>query len=220
MKKQTIILASRSSRRRNLLMGAGYRFRIEISEADEDTDLTDPVEYVEELSHRKVRAVAVHFLDEDAMDVVVDEDEITKHQMGIESDEYLYIVGADTVVILDDQILGKPKNEKDAAKMLRLLSGKQHEVYTGVTIDKIRGGVCTEQKIFSEHTSVKMREMTDEEIDWYVKSGEPMDKAGSYAIQGKAAKFIESIDGDFYNVVGLPICRVSEELAKMGAEID
>ena len=119
------------------------------------------------------------------------------------------IVGADTVVAYQGQILGKPADEADAKRMLTMLSGQTHEVYTGVCViedEKI--------KTFYEETKVTFYEISDEQIDHYIKTGEPMDKAGSYGIQGKAAVFIKGIEGDYYNVVGFPIARFLQEITK------
>ena len=124
------------------------------------------------------------------------------------------VLGADTVVVCGGEVLGKPKNEADAARMLRLLSGREHEVLTGVTLvsgDTVMS-VC-------ETTRVYFRSLTDGEIAAYVATGEPMDKAGAYGIQGLAALFIGRIEGDYYNVMGLPVCRVGEMLKKMGVNL-
>ena len=119
------------------------------------------------------------------------------------------VVGADTVVAYQGQILGKPADEADAKRMLTMLSGQTHEVYTGVCV--IEDG---KTKTFYEETKVTFYEISDEQIDRYIKTGEPMDKAGSYGIQGKAAVFIKGIEGDYYNVVGFPIARFLQEITK------
>ena len=125
------------------------------------------------------------------------------------SEKQSMIVGADTVVAYQGQILGKPTDEADAKRMLTMLSGQTHEVYTGVCI--IEDG---KTKTFYEETKVTFYEISDEQIDHYIKTGEPMDKAGSYGIQGKAAVFIKGIEGDYYNVVGFPIARFLQEITK------
>lgn len=117
------------------------------------------------------------------------------------------VIGADTVVAIDGKILGKPRDEEDARQMLKALSGNTHSVFTGVSIIK---GEST--KTFSVETKVKFFELSDEEIDKYIASREPMDKAGSYGIQGQGSLFVEKIDGDYFNVVGLPISRLNKEL--------
>ncbi len=121
------------------------------------------------------------------------------------------VIGADTVVEIDGLILGKPADPADAARMLHLLSGREHRVYTGVTV---LAGEKKESAV--ECTRVTFREMTDREIDAYVATGEPMDKAGAYACQGRAGLYIERMEGDFFNVVGLPLCRLGLMLDKLG----
>ena len=113
------------------------------------------------------------------------------------------VLGADTVVVIDGEILGKPRDSEDAGRMLTLLSGKWHEVLTGVAL--LRAGASNQSVIAHQITRVRFSEMSDAEIDWYVSTGEPMDKAGAYAIQGRAALFIEEIQGDYFNIVGLPV---------------
>lgn len=183
-----IILASGSPRRRELLEQAGYSFTVEVSDADENVCGLKPSAMVEELSLRKATAVA------------------NLHQNA--EDEYK-IIGSDTIVVLDDEVLGKPLDVADARRMLQELSGRKHEVYTGVTVLTVRGGKIEKTEQFHECTSVSMREMSTEEIDLYIATGEPMDKAGAYGIQGRAAIFISGICGDYYNVVGLPICHLT-----------
>lgn len=189
-----IILASGSPRRKELLEQAGYTFHIEVSDADENIKKEHPGNLVEELSWRKASAVA---------------------QLHQHSSENCIVIGADTVVVLDGKVLGKPADEADAERMLAELSGCTHQVYTGVALLKIAGGKVEERRNFNVCTDVMMRKMTGKEIRDYVATGEPMDKAGGYGIQGRAAVFIEGIRGDYYNVVGLPLCRTVEELEKM-----
>lgn len=117
------------------------------------------------------------------------------------------IIGADTVVALDGKILGKPKNDENAREMLKFLSGKAHSVFTGVTL--IKGDI---KRSFSVETKVKFFDLTDEEIDEYIKTGEPADKAGAYGIQGYGSLLVEKIDGDYFNVVGLPVSKLAREL--------
>jgi septum formation protein len=117
------------------------------------------------------------------------------------------VIGADTVVVLGDRLLGKPKDAPDAVAMLSALSGREHRVYTGVAI--VRG---TEETVFDEVTTVHFRELTEKEIAAYVATGEPLDKAGAYGIQGRAALFISGIVGDYYNVMGLPVCALAQKL--------
>ena len=124
------------------------------------------------------------------------------------------VIAADTIVVCDGQVLGKPKDEADAHGMLRLLSGRDHQVMTGLTL--LRG-----EKILSctEVTDIHFRDLTEQEIDSYIRTGEPMDKAGSYGIQGGAALFAEKLCGDYFNVVGLPVCRLGKLLKEIAPEL-
>lgn len=124
------------------------------------------------------------------------------------------VVGADTVVVLDGRVLGKPKNEADAAAMLRALSGRTHTVYTGVAVE--RGG---ERRLHAERTDVRFRALTDAEIAAYIATGEPMDKAGAYGAQGYASLFVEHLDGDFFNVMGLPLCALGKLLKELDVSL-
>lgn len=182
-----IILASASPRRRELLSQIGLEFTVLPSEVEEKITSREPVAVVQELSWQKAADVA----------------ERTKNVDGI-------VLGADTIVVYEGEILGKPADEKDAKRMISMLQGKTHSVYTGVTL------ICGDQTItFAEETKVSMYPMTEEEICWYASSGEPLDKAGAYGIQGLCARFIRSIQGDYNNVVGLPVARIYQELKKI-----
>lgn len=180
-----IILASASPRRKEILELADLKFDVMPSDAQEITTKTAPNEVVMELASIKAK-------------------DIYK-----KSEKQSMIVGADTVVAYQGQILGKPTDKADAKRMLTMLSGQTHEVYTGVCV--IEDG---KTKTFYEETKVTFYEISDEQIDHYIKTGEPMDKAGSYGIQGKAAVFIKGIEGDYYNVVGFPIARFLQEITK------
>ena len=180
-----IILASASPRRKEILELADLKFDVMPSDAQEITTKTAPNEVVMELASLKAK-------------------DIYK-----KSEKQSMIVGADTVVAYQGQILGKPTDKADAKRMLTMLSGQTHEVYTGVCV--IEDG---KTKTFYEETKVTFYEISDEQIDHYIKTGEPMDKAGSYGIQGKAAVFIKGIVGDYYNVVGFPIARFLQEITK------
>ena len=180
-----IILASASPRRKEILELADLKFDVMPSDAQEITTKTAPNEVVMELASIKAK-------------------DIYK-----KSEKQSMIVGADTVVAYQGQILGKPTDEADAKRMLTMLSGQTHEVYTGVCV--IEDG---KTKTFYEETKVTFYEISDEQIDYYIKTGEPMDKAGSYGIQGKAAVFIKGIEGYYYNVVGFPIARFLQEITK------
>lgn len=185
-----IILASQSPRRRELLEQMGFeQFEIIPAEGEEQADASrSPKEYVEQLALHKAREVAARVDDPDAI-----------------------IIGADTIVVLQDQVLGKPRNEAHAFQMLSSLSGCRHTVYTGIAL--IQGA---RQMLGHEATKVRFCALTEKEILAYIATGEPMDKAGAYGIQGRGALLVDSIEGDFYNVVGLPICRLSRMLAGFG----
>lgn len=187
-----IILASQSPRRRELLTQIGLEFEVIPSTVEEVITSTNPVEAVKELAQQKVRDV---------------EQIVRLQQKRIPE----LVIGADTIVVYDGKMLGKPTDKEDAVRMLTMLQGKCHSVYTGVTL-------ITEKKeiVFAEETMVDMYPMTEEEITWYVNTGEPMDKAGAYGIQGFCARFIEKIQGDYNNVVGLPVGRIYQELKKEG----
>ena len=190
-----IILASGSPRRKELLAQAGFDFEVEVSNADENVAEESPTEMVEELAARKAEAV------------------VNLHN---KKEDNCLVIGADTIVVLDGKILGKPADEADAKAMLASLSGRTHQVYTGVTLIRLRkaenGSILQESRTFSEGTDVSFYPLTKEEIRSYIATGEPMDKAGAYGIQGKAAVFVKEIKGDYNNVVGLPIARLYQEL--------
>lgn len=188
-----IILASASPRRRELLAQGGIPFTVIPSQAEEKITTEQPGQAVEELSYLKCS-------------------DIYEKSLGD-----VLVIGADTVVASEGKILGKPSSQKDAVKMLQSLQGREHEVYTGVTI-MAREGNENRKKTFHEKTKVVFYPMSDEEIRSYVNTGEPMDKAGAYGIQGKSAVFIKEISGDYNNVVGLPLARLYQELKNMGIE--
>ena len=201
MNNKKIILASGSPRRKELLAQIGLSFTVRVSEADEHTEETKPEKLVCILSERKTLAVW---------------DELTE-----EEKKESILIGADTVVAVDDRILGKPADETEAFQMIKLLQGRSHQVYTGVTILR-QGGLqpladetntCSiQKKQFFEKTDVLVYPMSEEEITAYVKTGEPLDKAGAYGIQGSFAAYIQGINGDYSNVVGLPVGRLYHEL--------
>ena len=186
------ILASASPRRRELLRQIELPFEVSPSEADENIERETPELLVEELTRRKCAEVG--------------------NRIGGEC----LVLGADTVVALGDQVLGKPGTEERAAEMLRMLSGKAHKVCTGVTLGEFREGKLQRQTTFSEVTEVFLYPLSEGEIREYIASGEPMDKAGAYGIQGRFAKFVKKIYGDYNNVVGLPAARVYQEIKKLG----
>lgn len=205
-----IILASGSPRRKELLEQIGIPFQIKVSSCEEQITQKEPEEIVKELSARKAEAVAKTM------------------KQGI-------VLGADTIVCLEGCVMGKPKDREDARQMLRALQGRAHSVFTGVTL--IEKGCCgTGEKeagedtqaektreaggakrvlSFAVETRVFVHQMSDEEIEGYLDTGDPFDKAGSYGIQGPFAAYVDGIEGDYNNVVGLPVARVYQELKKI-----
>ena len=207
-----IILASASPRRKELLEQIGLEFEIVPAKGEEIITKTAPDAIVMELSGQKAREVAA---------MVKDYQETHREIM---TPQDTLVIGADTVVAAENedgvmQILGKPKDEADAYRMLSMLSGKAHAVYTGVTFIFLDKSGKAGEYSFYEKTKVHMRKMSDLEINRYIATGEPMDKAGAYGIQGKCAIYIEKIDGDYNNVVGLPISAIYHELQKLGIDI-
>lgn len=187
-----IILASKSPRRKALLNNIGLKFTVEVSNIEEKININiKPQKTAEKLSLEKARQIA------------------KKHKDAI-------IIAADTFVVYKNKILGKPETEKNAEKMLKLLSGKQHLVITGFTIIDTKSGKTVTK---SDETKVYMKKMTSGEIDAYIKTKEPLDKAGAYAVQEKGGIFVEKIEGDFLNVVGLPVFKLTSELKKFNVRI-
>ncbi|MUG46130.1 Maf family protein [Paenibacillus woosongensis] len=193
---QYVILASTSPRRRELLASLHIPFEVIPSKADETTpEQWEPEQIVMELALRKARAVQAT-LEPAAREAV--------------------IIGSDTIVVLDGQVLGKPKDEAEAASMLRSLQGRSHDVYTAVAcIDVITGRTEVEYR----RTSVTMRTVAEEEIAAYARTGEGLDKAGAYAIQGLGSIFVTGIEGCYFNVVGLPLSLLSEMLSRFGIHV-
>lgn len=189
-----IYLASASPRRKELLKQVGISFKTMPSTIEEKITKTQPNEVVEELSYQKAVDVCGKLAEEGKEDFVV--------------------IGADTVVACWGEILGKPSDKEDAKRMLEKLQGGSHQVYTGVTLAWKYKDMAPMFVTFSECTDVTMYSMTQGDIKRYVDSGEPMDKAGAYAIQGLCAAYIQGICGDYNNVVGLPVGRVYQELKK------
>jgi len=187
-RKPRIILASASPRRRELLAQVGFEFEVMVSKVEEQILSVDPGLAVEELSRQKAETVLE----------------------GLSGREDVLVIGADTVVAVDGRILGKPSGEENAAEMLRLLSGRSHEVYTGVTLLYQRDTL--QCKTFHEKTRVKFYPMTEQEISFYVSTGDCLDKAGAYGIQGLCARYVRGIEGDYNNVIGLPVGRLYQEL--------
>ena len=184
-----LILASQSPRRKELLGLYGIPFVIRVADIDETMDPKgDPCSEVARVSRCKALAIP-----REAGDVVV---------------------AADTIVVCQGKVLGKPRSQEEAVQMLQMLSGRDHQVMTGVTV---LHGNCEE--VFTEITDLHFRPLRQEEILRYVHSGEPMDKAGAYGIQGGAALFCSRLEGDYYNVMGLPVCRLGEVLRNMVPEM-
>ena len=174
-----LILASGSPRRSEILQSVGWEFTTDVPDIDEsELPGESPENYVQRLAKKKAETIAA------------------RHNGGI-------VLGADTTVVIDKQIIGKPLNLNDATRMLKMLSGNWHQVLTGVAI--VSNG---ETRVGLQSTRVKFAEMSDAEIDFLVEKGDPLDKAGAYAVQAQAALFIEGIEGDYWNVVGLPISLV------------
>lgn len=187
MNRPRLILASGSPRRRELLGRMGYEFEICTPDVDEHV-LGHASDIVRTLAERKARAAAEHFTS------------------GV-------IIASDTLVSLEGEPLGKPEDIADARRMLRALSGREHEVFTGVCLTDAATGQI---EICVDRTGVCFRELSDEEIEAYIATGEPMDKAGAYAIQGGAGRFVETLNGSFENVVGFPVEVVGKMLKHFG----
>ena len=194
-----LILASASPRRRELLTQAGFEFQVHPAHIPEDPlPREDPIAYVTRLAREKAEAVYREIL-------AGVPDATSERREGASSGHGSWVVlGADTTVTLDNHILGKPESEEDAARMLRLLSGRTHRVITGVALLS-----ATQTQVAAEVTAVQFLSLSEEEIASYIATGEPGDKAGAYAIQGRAARWIPRIEGNYCNVVGLPISLVS-----------
>lgn len=181
-----LVLASKSPRRSEILKNAGVDFTVRVADADETIpEGTSPEDAVVFLAARKALAV--------------------------ERAEDETVLGADTVVVLDGEILGKPKDREDAFNMIKKLSGRVHSVFTGVCA--IGNGISM---TFAEETKVEFYNLADDEINTYINTAEPYDKAGAYGIQGLASKFIRGIEGDYFNVVGLPMSSIYQKILKNG----
>ena len=197
-----LILASASPRRRELLRNAGISFDVESTDIPEIPEPGEaPKAFVERLARAKARVIAQHHPED-------------------------FVLGADTTVVVGSEILNKPSDAAEASRMLRIISGRTHQVITGVCVitPADRTPVRTEnleprrEIVRSEVTSVSFEPLRDEEIDFYVNTGEPMDKAGAYGIQGMASRWISRIEGDYFNVVGLPVALIYRMLREAGFE--
>ena len=184
MLKEKLILASQSPRRAEILTAVGWEFEAIAANIDETRRAAeDAVSYVTRLAVTKAQTVAQKFPER-------------------------LVIGADTIVVINGEILGQPRDDADARRMLRLLSGEWHEVLTGVAL--VRTGAAAQVVVDHETTRVQFAAMSAAEIDWYIATGEPKAKAGAYGIQGRAALFIKEIQGEYFNVVGLPVRLVLE----------
>lgn len=204
-----IVLGSASPRRKELLHQIGLDFDIVVSNVEEKVTSSVPCNVVEELSQQKAEGVL----------------EVLRKQTTEQLKASVLIIGADTIVACDGKILGKPKDAEDAKNMLRTLQGRAHEVYTGVTVLYIDGNnavagnnvakqqdAIVQRRTFYETTKVIFCPMSEAEIEKYVATGDPLDKAGAYGIQGLCARYISGIEGDYNNVVGLPVGRLYQEI--------
>lgn len=186
-----IVLASGSPRRRELLASLGVTFEVKTSQVDETFDAArPPSEIVESLAHRKASDVARMY-------------------------DTALVIGADTIVVCDGEILGKPADEREAVRMLAKLSGRAHQVYTGIALIETKKGQVLRECVRYRLTTVWMRDLSDEKIAWYVNSKEPLDKAGAYGIQGLGACLIDKIDGCYFNVVGLSLAELDQMFTDM-----
>ena len=201
--KIDIVLASQSPRRRELFEREEIPFTVQVSQVDETLEpdlLADPYEAVKKLAERKAGAVVQQVLGVDYVGAAA-------------------IVGADTMVVLGNTIYGKPESAEDAQRILRELSGKTHEVITGVSVWLVSAPTTEDVSLgfrtFTETSRVTFKELTDQEIADYIATGEPMDKAGAYGIQGLGGNLVGAIDGDFDNIVGFPIKRFMDEFSEI-----
>ncbi len=187
--KQKIILASASPRRKQLLSSVGLKFKTVPAHVNEDYLRGEtPKQHVRRLAQSKAKIISEKYPD-------------------------AWVLGADTIVVIDGQILGKPENKAQAKKMLQKLSGRTHKVYTAFTITRAASSISRTHVIQS---AVSFKNISPDEIKWYISSKEPYDKAGGYAAQGKGASFIKSVRGSYTNVIGLPLCEVLEEFKTLG----
>ena len=186
-----MILASKSPRRKEILEQLGFQLKIESKDIEEISEKIGIINQIKDISCKKVLAVA-------------------------EDNQEDYVVGADTLVEINGLALGKPKNKKDAKRMLKLLSGKSHRVITAYTLINLKKNINITNSVES---IVYFKDISDEEIEWYINSGEPMDKAGAYGIQGLGAIFVDKIDGDFFSIMGFPINHFIKTLNNLGLTI-
>jgi septum formation protein len=201
MNMYQIILASESPRRREIMETMGIPHQVMASNVKEEVEETIPDQMVQALARLKTETIK----------------EQARQQA--DEDKDIIIIGADTMVFYEEHALGKPKNQEDAARMLRMLSGQVHEVCTGVSIIIMKRDGKEESFSFAVCTKVVVNILTEQQIQDYIASGEPMDKAGAYAIQGKFGIYIKEIEGDYYNIVGFPIAEIYAEMLRHGIDI-
>ncbi len=187
-----MILASNSPRRKEILENFGFSLKTVSKNIDEISSKEEIKEKIMDIAQQKTMAAAKDYPDEN-------------------------VVGADTVVVIDGKILGKPKDETEAFEMLKSLSGKSHEVITAYSFVNLKKNIFLND---AEVTKVFFKNLSDEEINWYINTKEPMDKAGAYGIQGKGAYFVEKIEGDFFSVMGFPLGRFLRRLTEVGMDLD
>jgi len=187
-----MILASKSPRRKEILEDFGFEIEIITEDIVEESSQTDSLLWAQDIALKKGRAVA-------------------------EKNKDRWVISADTVVVFNNEFLGKPKDKDEAKKVLKKLSGNTHEVVTAVAMMNLSQNI---EFAFADVTEVRFKKLESSEIEWYVESGEPMDKAGSYGIQGKGSIFIDRIEGDFFNVMGFPISRFYDKLKELGYSIE
>lgn len=187
-----MILASNSPRRKEILENFGFSLKTVSKNIDEISSKEEIKEKIMDIAQQKTMAAAKDYPDEN-------------------------VVGADTVVVIDGKILGKPKDETEAFEMLKSLSGKSHNVITAYSFVNLKKNIFLND---AEVTKVFFKNLSDEEINWYINTKEPMDKAGAYGIQGKGAYFVEKIEGDFFSVMGFPLGRFLRRLTEVGMDLD
>lgn len=207
--KKRIILGSASPRRRELLEQIGISFEVRVSDKEEVYHSLIPEEIVKELALSKAENVADDLREKQEQVKQISFDK--KNNVLLDT----IVIGADMIVVSDGSILGKPKDEADAVRMIRSLQGRSHKVYTGVAILDYDDEGKRKSVVHAVETEVFVNPMSDEEIREYAATGEPLDKAGAYGIQGRFAAYIERIDGDYYNVVGLPVSYVYRQLKEI-----
>lgn len=187
-----MILASKSPRRKEIMESFGFNFKIITPDIDEISDEIEIIDQIMDIARKKALEVSKEFTGD-------------------------YILAADTVVVLDNKVFGKPKDKLEAKEMLKLLSNRTHEVITAYCLLNLDKNV---EIVSHDTTEVKFKDLTDEVIEWYLSTGESLDKAGSYGIQGKGAFLIDNINGDFFSVMGLPIERIVSDLLSIGLKLD